>query len=271
MDQGKLSVASVAVDVAREMFDSFAEKTVLVIGAGKMADLTLQHLKTLNPGRILVTNRNPERAEAAAAKWGGRALPFERVNMALIEADVVVSTTAATEPVVTYTDYVRVQRARKNRLALILDIAIPRDFEPQIGTLDQVYLYNVDDLRAQADENRRHRQKGVDPALAIIEREATACFAALHHQRHAGAVLRQLGDNWDAIRQRELDSLFRSCPDLTPAQREAIAHSFRRFQNQILHQPRAALRSAASEPVADHSHPHPLLKAVRHLFGLADV
>ena len=79
MDQGKLSVASVAVDVAREVFDTFADKTVLVIGAGKMGDLTLQHLKGLNPGRILVTNRSPERAEAAAARWGGQAVPFDRL------------------------------------------------------------------------------------------------------------------------------------------------------------------------------------------------
>ena len=270
MDQGKLSVASVAVDVARAMFDTFSDKTVLVVGAGKMADLTLRHLKTLNPGTILVTNRNPERALAAAAKWRGRAVPFDRLSLSLIEADVVVSTTAAAEPVVTYDQYVRVQRARRNRLALILDIAIPRDFEPKIGALDQVMLYNVDDLRAQAEENRRRRQKGIDPALAIIDRETASCYAALLHHRHAGAVLRQLGDNWDAIRQRELDVLFSSIPDLTVAQREAISHAFRRLQNQYLHQPRAALRSAASEPSPAPDHPHPLLNAVRHLFGLAD-
>ena len=153
MDQGKLSVASVAVDLAREVFDTFADKTVLVIGAGKMGDLTLQHLKALNPGRILITNRNPERAEAAAARWNGQAVPFDRLGQALIEADLVVSTTAAAEPIVTFDQYVRVQRARRNRLSLILDIAIPRDFDPRIGDLDQVTLYNVDDLRAQAEQN----------------------------------------------------------------------------------------------------------------------
>ena len=111
MDQGKLSVASVAVDVAREVFDSFADKTVLVIGAGKMGETTLQHLKGLSPGTILVTNRSPERAEAAAARWGGRAVPFDRLGQALIEADLVISTTAASEPIVTLEQYQRVQRA----------------------------------------------------------------------------------------------------------------------------------------------------------------
>lgn len=109
MDQGKLSVASVAVDLATGVFDSFANKTVLVIGAGKMGELTLQHLKGLNPGKILVTNRDPDRAMAAATRWNGQAVPFERLGQALIEADLVISTTAATEPIVSLEQYVRVQ------------------------------------------------------------------------------------------------------------------------------------------------------------------
>jgi glutamyl-tRNA reductase len=268
MDQGKLSVASVAVDVARGVFNTFSDKTVLVIGAGKMADLTLRHLKALNPGRILVTNRNVERAETAAAKWGGQAVPYDRLFQALIDADVVVSTTAADEPIVTYDQYARVQRARRNRLVLILDIAIPRDFDEAIGKLDQVCLFNVDDLKAQAERNRVGRQRAIDPALVIIERETAECYAALRTQRYAGAVLRQLGESTDAIRERELGALFAALPDLSPEQRDAIAHHFNRFQNKLLHAPRSALRTAVAERV--HEHHHSLLNAVKHLFGLAD-
>ena len=268
MDQGKLSVASVAVDVAREVFDSFADKTVLVIGVGKMGETTLQHLKGLNPGTILVTNRSPEKAESAAMRWGGRAVPFDRLGQALIEADLVISTTAATEPVITLEQYQRVQRARRNRLALILDIAIPRDFDPRIGDLDQVMLYHVDDLRAQAEQNRLQRQKGIDPALAIIERETVACYALLRHQHDAGHILKELGSSYDSIRLGELNKLFASRPNLTEADREAIAHMMMRFQNQFLHHPRAAVRSAVTE--SHHEHPHPILDAVRHLFGLGD-
>jgi glutamyl-tRNA reductase len=268
MDKGKLSVASVAVDVARDIFDTFADKTVLVIGAGKMGDLTLQHLATLRPGSILVTNRNPERAEAAAARWGGRAVPFDGLERALVEADVVVSTTAADRPIVDLAMYLRVHKARKNRLTLILDIAIPRDFDPRIGDIDErVMLYNVDDLQAQADRNRQKRRKGVDPALAIIEREVDTCLASLRHRTHAGAVLRQLGDYADAARLRELEALFARQPELTQAQRDDIVHAFQRLQNQFLHHPRVALRTAAAEPA---EHPHPLLHAVKALFGLAD-
>ena len=267
LDQGRLSVASVAVDVAREVFDQFADKTVLVIGAGKMADLTLQHLATLKPGRILVANRNPDRAAKAAERWGGKPVPFETLHLSLIEADVVVSTTAADEPIVTKEQYARVLRARRNRLSLILDIAVPRDFEPEVGELDRVMLYNVDDLRAQVEQNMLGRKKGVEPAKTIIERETAACLANLRHGRRAGALLRQLGDYADAVRMRELERFHASCPDLTDAQREAVAHLVHRLQNQILHHPRSALRSAARR---DDDSPYAMLNAVRHLFGLGD-
>ena len=270
MDQGKLSIASVAVDLAREVFNSFADKTVLVIGTGKMGELTLRHLKGLKPGQILVTNRDADRAATVAARWNGRAVPFDRLGQALIDADLVISTTAASEPIVTFEQYVRVQRSRRNRLALILDIAIPRDFDPRIGHLDQVMLYHVDDLRAQAEHNRLQRQKGVDPALLIIERETAICYAQLRHQRDAGLLLQQLGNHADQIRQRELAVLFTARPDLTDADREAIAHMAMRLQNQFLHYPRAAVRSAVTESTQDHSHAHPVLDFIRHIFGLGD-
>src|SRR5262249_18528159 len=148
-------------------------------------------------------NRDLERAESVAARWNGQVVPFEQLGQALIRADLVISTTAATELVVTVEQYVRVQRARRNRLALILDIAIPRDFDPRIADLPQVMLYHIDDLRAQAEQNRLERHKSVDPALAIIERETAACFVRIRHQQDAGLLLQQLGNHADQIRQRE--------------------------------------------------------------------
>lgn len=268
LDQGRVSVASVAVEVARDVFDSFADKTVLVIGAGKMAELTLQHLADLKPGRIVITNRNPERAEAAAARWEAETVPFERLGQALVEADLIVSTTAADQPIVTYDQFSRVQRARRNRLCLILDIAVPRDFDEKIGTLEQVLLYNVDDLLGQAEQNKQVRRQKVDSALAIIDREISNCLGALRHQRQAGVILRKLGDNAEEIRRRELDRLFASRPALTPEDREAIVHMTHRLQNQFLHHPRAALKDAGAQSAADH--PHSLISAFKHLFGLTD-
>jgi glutamyl-tRNA reductase len=270
MDRGRLSIASVAVDLAKEIFDSFTDKTVLVIGAGKMAELTLQHLRDLNPGRILLTNRDMDRAIEAAVRWNGRAMPFDRLGQALIEADLVISATAAAEPIITLEQYLRVQRSRRNRLALLLDIAIPRDFDPRIGGLDQVMLYHVDDLRAQAGQNQLQRQKGIEPAQTIIEHETAKCYTQLCHQRDAGLLLQQLGNRADQIRHRELAVLFSCRPDFTESDREAITHMALRLQNQFLHHPRAAVRSAVAEPNPDHTRSHPVLDFVRHIFGLGD-
>jgi glutamyl-tRNA reductase len=266
LDQGRLSVASVAVDLAREVFDTFSDKTVLVVGAGKMAELTLRHLRELRPRRVMVTNRNPETAAAIAGRHHGEAVPFDRLGQALIDADVVVSTTAATAPVVTSSLYERVQRARRNRLSLILDIAVPRDFDPAIGDFDQVTLYNVDDLTAQVERNLHGRRKAIEPAQGIIELETSNCLAALRHQIHAGVILRELGEYADVVRKRELDRLFGDDNPFSEEQRAAIEHMAWRLQNQFLHHPRTALRSATETP-AD-GQPHPLLAAVRHLFGL---
>ncbi len=268
LDRGKLSVASVAVDLSREVFDTFSDKTVLVIGAGKMGELTLEHLTELRPGRILITNRTPDLAEAAASRFRGETVPVERLGQALIDADLVVSTTAAEEPIVTLETYTRIQRARRHRLSLILDIAIPRDFDPAIGELDQVLLYNVDDLKAQVARNLEGRRKGIDPAQAIIASETAACRAAVQYRQHAGAILRQLGEYADHVRLRELEKLYASTSDLTPEQKAAVAHFAQRLQNQFLHHPRSALRDVGTTTEPDRH--HSLFATVRHLFGLAD-
>ena len=269
MDRGRLSIASVAVDVARGVFDRFDDKTVLVIGAGKMADLTLRHLAPLRPGRILVTNRSPDRAEVAAAFWGGRAIPFDQLDDALAAADLVVSTTASAAPIVSFDRYARALKARKYRLSLILDIAVPRDFDPKINTLETANLYSVDDLQAQADANLKGRLRAVEAASAIIVEETASCAEAIRHRRHAGAILRQLGDYSDAVRLRELDRLYAALPHLTDLDRKAIALTLHRFQNQLLHHPRAALRTASSAPPPDDPEPS-LIDAVRRLFGLGN-
>ena len=150
---------------------------------------------------------------------------------------------------------------------MILDIAIPRDFDPRIGDLDQVMLYHVNDLCSQAEQNRL-RQKGIDPALAIIERETAACYAMLRHQHDAGHLLRELGDSYDAARRRELDRLFATMPHLSDAEREAIAHAMLRLQNQFLHHPRrrralGRRRAAPRRPPPDPRLRPPLLRPGR--------
>jgi glutamyl-tRNA reductase len=207
LGEGRCSAASVAVQVARAVFERFEDKAVLVIGAGATGELTLRHLAALRPGALLVTNRDPERARAVATRWGGRVIPFDRLDDALSEADIVLSATSSPEPIVTADRYARVQRGRGNRLAVILDLAVPRDFDPGVGALERVTLYDVDDLRAQAERNLQGRRARIDGARLIIERESAACLPALYHRRRAGAMFRQIGQYADAALRREPDRL----------------------------------------------------------------
>jgi glutamyl-tRNA reductase len=268
LGRGKLSVASLAVDVARDVFDRFDDKTILVIGAGKMGDLALQHLRALRPGTILVANRDVERAGAIADSRIGRILPFDGLEDALTEADVVISTTAADEPIMTLDRFTGIQRTRRNRPILIVDIAVPRDFDPRIGELEQVMLYDLDDLRGQVERNLADRRERLEKARALVESEAAACCASLRHRRDAGILLRQLADRTEATVRRELDRLFLARPELTDTQRSAIARAMSRFLNQVLHHPRSALRAAAD--AGDPADPPPLLDVARRVFGLAD-
>ncbi len=264
IDQGRLSVASVAVDLARDVFDGFGDKTVLIVGAGKIGELTLRHISELSPGKVLVANRDLPKAEALALLYRGEAASLDRLFGLLIEADLVISTTASPQPIVTLEQYQRVQRARRNRLSLILDIAVPRDFDSRIGDLEQVLLYNVDDLKEQALANVKRRAKGIDPAERIIEHEVSKCLSALRRRRTMGVVLGKLGRYADEIRMRELEKVFASRPELNEDQRQAIAHFAVRLQNQFLHHPRTALKSAAeAEEEAEL-----LSQAVLNLFRL---
>lgn len=262
---GKLSVASVAVELAREVFDQFNDKTVLVIGAGKMAELTLTHLIGLKPGRVIVVNRSIERGRELAGQFGGVALPMEQLNQSLIEADLVVSTTASAQPIMSLETYSRIQRSRKYRLALILDIAMPRDFDDRIGQLEQVMLYNVDDLKDQVERNLAQRRGGLGAANRLIEMEIAACLSALRHRKHAANVLKELGEHADRIREQELSDLFERLSDMKPEHRQAIERMAFRLQNQLLHEPRAALRANAS---ASEDKSFSLPAAVGHIFGL---
>jgi len=264
--QKKVSVSSVAVDFACEIFDPdhFPEKTVLIIGAGKMGELTLEHLRQLGPGKILVTNRSRARAEELAAKFNGLPVPFAELERWLAEADLIVSSTGSPQPIVDKERFARVMQMRANSPVFIIDIAVPRDFAPEVGELENVYLYNIDDLERQRQLNLAERKKEVEKGKAIARREAETTYRELEYRRQSGPVISQLRQEWDRIRQAELEKLFNRCPDLTDEQKQAVAKCLERFQNQLLHQPLSALRDAA-----ENGAPHGLLQALKKLFHLS--
>jgi glutamyl-tRNA reductase len=264
IDQGQVSVASAAVDFVREVFDTFTDKTVLVIGAGEMGRLTLQHLQELKPAKVLVTNRSPDRAAATAAECGGQPVPWEQLDDALVQADIVLSTTGAAEPIVPKRRFAeKVQPRRGGRRAVIFDMAVPRDFDPRIHDGDRVSLFNVDDLNRVRDQWLAERRKHVGAAEAIVAEEVER-FVKDWNRRQDGPVIGQLKAEADRIRDIVLGPLLEKLNGrLTDADRAYIEGAFRLFQNKLLHGPIDALKESSGE-----AHSRPLREALMKLFGL---
>jgi glutamyl-tRNA reductase len=270
--RGHVSVSSAAVDYVRQVFDHFGDKTILVIGAGKMGELTLRHLKDLHPRRILVTNRSPEKAAAVAHGCNGEAAPFELLDESLAQADIVLSTTGSPELIVDLVRWEGVLQQRTARDAgpvVILDIAVPRDFDPRIHDGDRTCLFNIDDLNRIRDATLADRLKHVAPAEAIVNEEARR-FLTDWQRRRTGPVIARLTQDLDAKREAALKKLRpRLNGKLGDDDLQNIEGAFRLFQNQILHGPISALAEEVENAPAQ-PHGHSLLDALRKLFRLKD-
>jgi glutamyl-tRNA reductase len=260
-----VSIPSVAIgDFASQIFERFDDKKVLVIGAGEMAEETLRYLRDAGARDITVANRNAAHAARLAASWSAATAAWSDLSRKLIEADLVISATGAPRPVVTLADYRQIEAARYQRPLFILDLAIPRDFEPAIGDCLQVFLYSIDDLRAACEANRAERDADLPAALAIVEQETARFMADLYH-RSTGPMIRRLKQDWQKPKEDELRRLFNKLPDLDDRSREEICQSFDRLLNKLLHPPLEALRDEAQQGI-----PHALLDALKRLFQLRD-
>jgi glutamyl-tRNA reductase len=262
----RVSIPSLAIaDFASRVFERFDDKHVLVIGAGKMADETLRYLRDAGARRIHVINRHRERAERLAASCGGLAAAWGDLWRQMAAADLVVSTTAAGEPVVTADAFdLRVAPARNQRPLFILDLAVPRDFEPEVGARLGVFLYSLDDLAAACEQNRRSRARELPAAERIVVAETDA-FMADAHRRAAAPVITGLRRGMEEPKQAELERLFKKLPELDEHARAEITQFADRLVNKLLHPPLESLRDASHE-----GPPHGLLDALRRLFRLED-
>ena len=263
--QRRVSIPSVAVgDFARQIFERFDDKKILVIGAGETGEETLRYLQIEGARDVVLVNRGLDRSVELAARWQGRAEPWDQLPRLLTQADLVISATGATETVVTLEDYRRIEPARYQRPLFILDLAVPRDFDPAIGDCLGVYLYSIDDLQAACRLNRQQRDKELPAAIHIIEQETSRFMADLHH-RATAPIIKRLNEGWQQPKEDELRRLLNKLPELDERAREEIRQSFDRLISKLLHPPLESLRSEAAQGT-----PHALLDALKRLFQLKD-
>jgi glutamyl-tRNA reductase len=229
-----------------------------------MAEETLHYLRDEGAHQITIVNRSLDRAEELAGRWQGRAICWDQLIEALATADLVISTTAADEPIVSVGQFGRVERARHGRPMFILDLAVPRDFDPAIGERPDIYLYSIDDLKAACERNRQARDKELPAALKIVDREA-ARFVRDWRHRATGPVIEQLRQGWEKPKEEELRRLLNKLPQLDERGREEVRRAFDRLVNKLLHQPMESLRDEARKGV-----PQALVEALAKLFRLRD-
>ena len=264
LSDGRTSIASVAVgEFGRNIFERFSDKTVLVVGGGEMAAETLRYLAEEGTGRLIVVNRSLDNAEALAAKHGGEVRPWDELDRWLGEADVIVSATGAAVPIVTRDRFAAARKGKARRPVFVLDLGLPRDFEPEVSLVDaNVFRYDIDDLEETCAANRKARRGEIEKARQIVDGEADAFVRGLVH-RATGPVIRRLREECEDVKAAELARLFARRPGWSDEDRAAVQKSVDRVVNKLLHPPLEALRDEARR-----GEPGPLLASFRRLFGL---
>jgi len=267
LHEKRVSIPSIAVaDYASQFFERFDDKVVLIIGAGEMAQETLTYLVDKNVGKTIIVNRSRERADQLAKKTGSEAADWDQLEGLLAEADLVVSATAATAPVVTTDMFRQVVEKRYQRPIFILDLAVPRDFDNRISEFINVYLYSIDDIQAVCDANLAARQLEWPKAETIIAEE-TDLFMKVLFQRVTGPWIGRLKQQANEIKKAELQRLQNKLGDLAndPAVAKEIEITLDRLVNKLLHPPLESLREDISPDTGAG-----LLDALKKLFQLKD-
>ena len=263
----RVSVPSVAVgEVVPEVFDTLVGKRVLLCGAGEMGEETLRYLQQAGADEIVVLNRSPERAKSLAEAFSVRSAPWSDLIEQVIQADLIVGTTSAPEPILTHEQFSQISAQRHERVLLILDLAVPRDFDASLDDFANVYLYQIDDLQAACQRNRHEREKEWPKAQRIITDETHRLLTDLNH-RATGPVIKRLREHAQQIKQDELNRLLPKLQTLggDPMIEKEIEKSLDRLINKLLHPPLSSLKEDAAD-----GHSKGLVKALRELFRLSD-
>ena len=262
--QRKVSVSSVAVDLAEKIFTTLEGRSVLVIGAGKMSRLTLNHMLDKGAQKILVTNRSFERAEALAIDVGGQALPFNEMEENLSQADIVISSTASSGIVLRPQHLREALRRRRYQPIFLIDIAVPRDIDPAVNEIDSVYLYDIDDLDSVVAENLTEREGELEECKRLISERVNE-FVSERRIADIGPIIAQLTRQADEIRQTEIERALNKLGDISDKDREEIEYLTKRIVNKILNSPISAIREEVVE-----GNGFRILDATQKLFNLGE-
>ena len=259
-----VSVSYAAVELARQIFGNLKGKTVLIAGAGKMSELAARHLHRSGCERILVTNRTRRRAEEMAALFNGEVVGYEAWKPRLAEMDIVLTSSGAQDFILRRDEVKRAVDKRRNRPMFIIDIAVPRNVEPSVNELENVFLYDIDDLGKAVEENRKTRQKEAEDAEQIIDAEIERLIGRWK-VREVAPTLVKLQQQLDEMARLEMERVKSKLGELTPQQDEALAAYTRGLLHKVAHGPLTEIRRAAALPDGEET-----IALIRRMFRVEE-
>jgi glutamyl-tRNA reductase len=257
-----VSISYAAVTLGRKIFGALAGKTAVLVGAGEMAELALEHLRGDGVGRIIIANRTLERGMQLAQRFGGEAVSLEELADQLLHADIIISSTGSPQYLLTREQVKGVMRRRKHKPLFFIDIAVPRDLDPAINDLDNVYLYNIDDLKEVVETNWQRRHQEAAKAERLVAEETLKFLDWLETLAVYPTII-SLKEKADRICEAELDKTLRQLGPLTGEQRQALEVLTHSIAQKLLHDPIIFLKGNQhlERPTRD-------LDLVRRLFNL---
>ena len=261
--EGTVSVSSIACELAKKIFGHLDGRRTLLLGAGEMGEGAARSLRQTGT-QLHVLNRSEERALALAESCGGRVVPYERLTTELAEADVLISSTASPKFILTPELMRGVVRSRRHRPLFIIDIAVPRDVDPRVGTMDNLFVYDVDDLQQVAEENLAVRAREAAQAERIVEEEVES-FLVWRRSLELAPTIVALRKQFGEVAEEELRRALSRLQNLSQSDRAALEAMSLSLVNKLLHQPMMQLKAGAGEPDGAQ-----MIDTVRRLFALTD-
>jgi glutamyl-tRNA reductase len=262
--QMAVSVSYAAVELARKIFGSLANRTVMIAGAGKMSELAARHLRSSGASHVFVTNRTHERAMEMAALFQGTPVEYTRFVAMLPEVDILIASSGAPHYILHKDEMQRVIAARRNKPMFLIDIAVPRNIEPAVNEIDNVFLYDIDDLQEVVNANLRERLKAAERAESLVAEEVERTMARLKVAEVTPTII-GLQEQLEQIRAGEIEKARRKYGPFTPQQEQAIEALTRGMMNKIAHGPISEIRNHAGHPEGAH-----VIAAIRKAFHLQD-